>query len=248
VTKQLLIYDSAVPVAASRHGSHSIERSPDYSYSAHINAVPLMAVEFIRAATEYAIVFAESGSEILPAAVLGIRPNENLYVNAEAKWEAKYIPAFIRRYPFVFSIGANRQTVTLCIDESYPGLNREGRGNRLFTDGGNPSVYTEQVLKFLKEYQAHYERTRSFGRRLKELDLLEPMQAQLTTQKGEKFSLGGFMAIPRKKLRALSSEALTALAKTDELELAYLHLYSLRNFTDVKDRFVDLLAEATAAT
>lgn len=238
MAKQLLIYESAVPVSATRHGRMSIESSSNYAFSSEINAVPIMGLEFIRAATEYAIVFAATGEDVLPAVILGIRPNENLYLSASAKWQADYIPAFIRRYPFVFSVGRDARSVTLCIDESHPGLNSEGRGHRLFDDTGKPSKYTEQVLNFLKEYQIHYERTRIFGRRLKELDLLEPMQAQVTTPKGEKLAIGGFMAVPRKKLRALSGEALAMLAKTDELELLYLHLYSMRNFVDVKDRLV----------
>jgi hypothetical protein len=52
------------------------------------------------------------------------------------------------------------------------------------------------------------------------------------------------MAVSRQKLRELSGDALSALAKTDELELLYLHLYSLRNFNDVKDRLVGMLAES----
>ena len=72
------------------------------------------------------------------------------------------------------------------------------------------------------------------------------MQAQVTTPKGEKLSLGGFMAVPRKKLRELKGEALEALAKTDELELLYLHLYSMRNFIDVKDRLIGSAASESA--
>jgi SapC len=136
--------------------------------------------------------------------------------------------------------------VTLCIDEAHPGLNSNGRGQRLFGDDGKPSAYTEQVLKFLKEYQLHYERTRVFGKHLKELGLLESMQAQVTTPKGEKLSLGGFMAVPRRKLRELKGEALEALAKTDELELLYLHLYSTRNFVDVKDRLIGSMSSESA--
>ena len=53
------------------------------------------------------------------------------------------------------------------------------------------------------------------------------------------------MAVNRAKLRDLSGEQLSALAKTDELELLYLHLYSLRNFADMKDRLIGSLpAEA----
>lgn len=239
MTKQLLIYESAVAMSASRHRSMCFDPVANYSFSAGVNAVPLMAVEFIRAATEYAIVFANVGDDVLPATVLGVRPDQNLFLSEDSKWQAKYIPAFIRRYPFVFSAANERKMVTLCIDESHPGLNKEGRGQRLFGDDGKPSAYTEQVLKFLKEYQIHFERTRLFGKRLKELDLLEPTQAQVTTPAGEKLRLGGFMAVPRKKLRALNGEALATLAKTDELELLYLHLYSMRNFNDVKNRLIE---------
>jgi SapC len=242
MAKQLLIYESAVPVSAARHGSMSFEPVANYAFSAGINAVPLMAVEFIRAATEYAIVFAAGGDDVMPAAVLGVRPDQNLYLSADSQWQAKYVPAFIRRYPFVFSASADRKTLTLCIDESHPGLNSAGRGQRLFGDDAKPSPYTEQVLKFLQEYQAHFERTRVFGKKLKDLDLLEPMQAQVTTPKGEKLTLGGFMAVSRAKLRALDGEALASLAKTDELELLYLHLYSMRNFSDVKDRLIGSLS------
>ncbi len=243
MSKQLLIYESAVPVSAARHGKHSVAPAPDFAFSAEVNAVPLMAVEFLRAANEYAIVFTKAGDEVVPAVVLGVRGNQNLYLSADKKWQADYIPAFIRRYPFVFSSSADGKTLTLCIDESHPGVNTEGRGERLFGDDGKPSAYTERVLKFLQEYQAHFERTRAFCKRVNELGLLEPMQAQVTTPKGEKLTLNGFLSVSREKLRALSGEALATLAKTDELELLYLQLHSMRNFNEVKDRLIGTLKE-----
>ena len=246
MTKQLLIYQSAVPVSASRHINVALEPVADYAFSAAINAVPLMAVEFLRAATEYAIVFTQAGEDVIPAVVLGVRGNQNLYMSADQKWQAEYIPAFIRRYPFVFSSSAEGKTLTLCIDESHPGVNREGRGERLFGEDGKPTAYVERVLKFLQEYQAHFERTRQFGRRIMQLGLLEPMQAQVTTPKGEKLSLNGFLSVSRAKLRALDGEALASLAKTDELELLYLQLHSMRNFSDVKDRLIGTLKEDAA--
>ena len=246
MAKQLLIYESAVPITAMRHGRTSFEPIANYGFSAGINAVPLMVVEFMQAATEYAIVFTPVGDDVMPAAVLGVRADQNLYLSADAQWQAKYVPAFIRRYPFVFSASDDKKMLTLCVDESHPGLNGEGRGQRLFNDDGKPSAYVEQVLKFLKDYQAHFERTRAFGKRLKELNLLEPMQAQVTTPAGDKLSLGGFLTVTRSRLRTLSGDALAALAKTDELEMLYLHLYSMRNFNEVKDRFVGSLPQAPA--
>ncbi len=246
MAKQILIYETAVPVSASRHGNVSMQAANDYAFSADVNAVPLMAVEFLSAAHEYAIVFTQAGDDIMPAAVLGVRGKQNLYLSADNHWQAKYIPAFIRRYPFVFSSSADGKTLTLCIDESHPGVNRDGKGERLFTDEGKPTPYVERVLKFLQEYQAHFDRTLKFGRRIKELGLLEPMQAQVTTPKGEKLSLSGFQSVSRQKLRALDGDALASLAKTDELELLYLQLHSMRNFVDVKDRLIGSLKEEDA--
>ena len=247
MAKQLLIYESAHPVNPGRHGGVSIEPGTNYAFSSGVNAVPLMAIEFPRASAEYAIVFTTEGEAVMPAVVLGIRNEQNLYLSADAQWKADYIPAFIRRYPFVFSSNTDGQTLTLCIDESHPGVNREGRGAALFGADGKPTPYVEKVLDFLKDYQSHFERTRQFGRRLKELDLLEPMQANVTTPKGDKLTLGGFLAVSRDKLRALDGDVLQQLAKNDELELLYMHLASMRNFNQVKDRLIGTLTDESAA-
>jgi len=243
MSKQLLIYESAVPISASRHGHHSIAPAPDFSFSAETNAVPLMGVEFLQAAAEYAIVFTKAGDDVMPVVVLGVRGNQNLYLSSEKKWAADYIPAFIRRYPFVFSSSADGKTLTLCVDESHSGVNNEGRGERLFGADAKPTPYVERVLKFLQQYQAHFERTRAFCKRVQDLGLLEPMQAQVTTPNGEKLSLNGFLSVSREKLRNLDAESLVALARTDELELLYLQLHSMRNFNEVKDRLIGTLKE-----
>jgi len=235
---QMLIYETAVPVSANRHADACVEAQGDYNFSREVNAVPLMAVEFPAAAAEYAIVF--TGDEnIMPAAILGMRGKQNLYLDEAGAWQAKYLPAFIRRYPFVFSASADNSTFTLCVDESYAGFNREGRGQAFFADG-KATPYVDNVLKFLQEYQAQFQRTQAFCKKLKELDLFEPMQAQVTLAGGGKLSLTGFMAVSREKLKALSGEQLAELAKNDGLELLYLHLYSMRNFSVIKDRLVVL--------
>jgi hypothetical protein len=97
-------------------------------------------------------------------------------------------------------------------------------------------------MKFLQEYQAHFDRTRRFGKRLQELSLLEPMQLTVTTPAGTKQALGGFLGVQRERLRNLGGDALASLARTDELELLFLHLHSLRNFNEVKDRYIGALA------
>ncbi len=238
MSKQLMIYETAVPVSSGRHGKCFVEASDNYAFTRQVNSIPLTAVEFPAAAAEYAIVFAAAGEEVLPVAILGARRNENLYLSADDRWQASYIPAFVRRYPFVFSPSEDKKSFILCVDEAYPGVNFEGRGQPLFTEDGKPSAYTDRVLKFLQQYQAQFLRTQAFCKKLRELDLLESMQAEFTLGSGEKTALSGFKVASRKRLKALSGEALAELAKSDELELIYLHLQSMRNFDVVKDRLV----------
>jgi hypothetical protein len=235
VSTQLLIYEDAVPMSQARHGKWSVEVGTDYRFSRTINSAPLMAVEFPNAASEYPIVFAGTEDAVLPAVILGVR-GENLYLTNDGAWQGKYVPAFIRRYPFVFASVDEGKTFTLCIDEKFKGLNREGRGQRLFTDDSKPTPYVDNVLKFLQQYQVEFARTRAFCKKLKDLNLLEPMQAQVNLDSGEKMFLTGFSAVNRARLKTLSSSALAELSQSDELELIYLHLFSMRNFAGIKER------------
>lgn len=238
MSTQLLIYETAVPVSSGRHGKCSVEAGNNYAFARNVNSIPLMAVEFPQAAPEYAIVFAANGENVVPVVILGARQNENLYLSADHQWKAQYIPAFVRRYPFVFSSSADGQTFTLCVDEAFPGLNYQGRGKALFDAEGKPTAYVDNVLKFLQEYRAQFMRTEAFCKKLQAHGLLEPMQAQFTLADGEKMSIAGFSVVNRDKLKGLSAETLLELARTDELELIYLHLQSMRNFTAVKDKLV----------
>jgi SapC len=113
---QLMIYETAVPVSHARHGNWSLEVGTNYAFCRNIKSVPVMAAEFASAALEYAVVFGGTGDAVMPVTVLGVRTNENLYVTKDGGWHANYIPAFVRRYPFVFASGDESKTFTLCID------------------------------------------------------------------------------------------------------------------------------------
>ena len=247
MTKQLLIYEQVVPINKDKHLNLSIKSEANYSFARSINSLPLTAVEIPSAAGEYTIVFTgnQENNLIMPSLILGVRNDENLYVNETGQWEAKYIPAFIRRYPFVFSSGNEGKNFTLCIDEKFAGCNQDGAGERLFDSQGEQTQYLKNILGFLQEYQAHFQRTQIFCQKLKDLDLFEPMQANVTLKSGKKISLGGFMVISREKLKQLSDEQLAGLVRADELELIYLHLQSVRNFAQIVERLLPTVAQTS---
>jgi hypothetical protein len=236
VATQQLFYRTVVPVSPERHRDWSVKAGESYAFAAQVNAVPLTAVEFAPAAAEYPIVFAGIDQDVMPMAVLGVRQNENLCLDAGARWRGRYVPAFVRRYPYVFSQGGDGTTLTLNIDETFEGCNRAGRGERLFDADGAQTQYLQAVLGFLQDYQRHFLRTQAYAARLKELDLLQPMQAQFTFAGGEQRALSGFMVVDREKLKALAPDVVADMLAKDELECTFLHLASLRHFQDMLER------------
>lgn len=247
MTTQLMFYAKATPVSSRQHGDLYVKTGKDFSFASTVNSVPLTAVEFRRAVPEYAVVFAGNEDAVMPLAILGVEADKNNFVNDDGIWDAKYVPAFVRRYPFVFSSSNDGETFTLCIDDSYRGCNRDGRGERLFDAEGERTQYLQTVLSFVNEYQAQFQRTRAFCSRLRELDLLQPMQAQFTLPGGAQKQLTGFMVVDRSKLKELDDAILAKMARNDELELIYLHLQSLQNFTAMLERTQQPASGAAAA-
>lgn len=248
MTQQLLIYNEVKSISFATHGDLSIKATGEFGFARQLNSVPLLASEIPQAAAEYPVVFAGEGDQVVPVAVLGLRERENLFVDAAGQWTGRYVPAFLRRYPFVFSTVDQGNTLTLCVDETYAGCNRDNRGERLFDADGEQTRYLKSTLDFLKQYQIQFERTRAFCGRLKQLDLLEPMAAEFTLPDGGRRSLGGFLAVKREKLRALSAESLQQLALTDELELAYVQQQSMQHFARILERVVPTRADDAVPT
>lgn len=245
---QLLFYENAVPVSSDRHKKLSVKTGANYKFAEKVNSVPLTAIEFGQAAVEYPIVFSGNSETVMPCAILGATATKNLFVKDDGTWGGKYVPAFVRRYPFVFAQDEGGKQLILHIDESFEGCNKDDKGERLFDSEGNQTQYLKNVLAFLQDYQQRFNRTQLFCKRLLELDLLRPMEAQFNLPSGERQSLSGFQTVDREKLKAVSNEDLGTMMRTDELECLFLHLSSLRHFGSIAERFSldgDTDAEAT---
>jgi hypothetical protein len=245
VTKELLIYNRATPVRAQAHQGKSISPLAHFHFAAEVNSVPIVAAEFAAAAADMSVVFAGTETAVMPAVLLGLEQNQNSFVAPDGRWTGRYVPAFLRRYPFVFASSEGSDDLTLCIDESYDGLNEEGRGERLFDADGNRSLYLNGVLDFAVQYQAQYERTRIFCDRLVAHNLLESVVASFTDETGAQKRLTGFFRINRDRLKAIDPDLLAQMFANDELELCFIHLASLANIDRLAGRAA---APAAAAT
>lgn len=229
---QPLFYKKVVPLNKEKHRKLSLSLVDNFNHTKKTNSVYIAAVEFPKASKEYPIVFAKSAdNEIFPMAILGLKDNENLFVGKKGEWLANYIPAYVRRYPFILASGTDKSGTefAVCIDEGYAGFNSKNKGRKLFDDDGKESELLQQTLKFLQEYQSHIQFTKVFCNNINKLGLLEPMQAKAEFKGGKKLALRGFMGVNRERLKDIEPTKLSELLKAGHMELIYAHLNSLDN-------------------
>jgi hypothetical protein len=229
MTKQQLYYERAVPVSAEKHRDWSLEARTSYAFAAQSSAVPIIIAEFPTAAHDYGIVFTGTGERVHPVVILGLKPDENLFVDEAGNWTGNYIPAFVRRYPFMFAKSPDGSQFFLCIDEAYDGWNQAGKGQPLFDAEGKQTEFLRKMMRFVTEYQGVANATSVFCQQIQDLDLLDPMTARFKLPSGQDAQLSGFRAINRDKLKELSGDKLSELMKSGALDLVYAHLLSLRN-------------------
>ena len=233
----LLFYDNPIALNSKTHLNLRIKPTEDgLKFSRKTNSVLLAGTEFPEACKHFPIVFAKAaGNLVLPMALLGFRDLENLFVGASGRWEGEYVPAYVRRYPFVLARTGDGKKFTVCIDETYPGFGAD-EGQPLFNASGEPTDYLKSVLAFLQDYQAQLERTDSFLKTLREFDLLMDVAANVNLPGGKRYSMAGLMMVDERKLKALPDEKILRLFHSGELALVYNHLISIGNFTHLLNR------------
>jgi hypothetical protein len=226
----VLFYSKPEPLSAELHGglgADPVERP--YGFVAQTNLVPVMVTEFAPAALSYPVIFV--GENKQPVAVMGLRTGENLFVSTEGEFRAEaYIPAYVRRYPFVFANDDVQQRMILCVDRAAPFI-KEGGATPLFVDG-QPSPYVEQAMDFCNNFEQERQRTESFLALLKDLDLFDTREAVFTPRNADGSAaapqkIAEYFAVSEDKLKALPAGKLAELRDNGALGQIYAHLLSL---------------------
>lgn len=239
----MLIYDRVVPLNRETHRRLRIRTAQHNArFAASLNSVPVATIEFPAAANEYAIVFAKlANGDFLPAVLVGLRSQQNLYVDENARWRRGYVPAFLRQYPFVLAEDADTGTVTVCVDLAYDGLS-EDEGEPLFGEDGGDTESLTRAVNFLQELHGEFKRTAAFAAKIKELDLLEEKVIRFGNPDQPQAELNGVYAVSEEKLMKLTDAQLPELFRTGVLGLIYTHLLSMRNL----ERLSELAQQAPA--
>ncbi len=238
--KQLLFYKDVAALSPEHQGHWKARVPQDFRFAAGTNSVPLLLPEIADAAREYPVAFVKTGeNNFLLACLLGLREDENLCVDSETgRWTGRYLPAFIRRYPFLISETPAKEYI-VCFDQaatSLVGPNIEGEA--LFADG-QPTAYTKQIMGFLDTFRVQAEDSARWARQMHDLGLLEAVSADARMTNGERYVLNGIYMVSEKKLHALPAMEIQSLFARGDLARIHAHLLSLGHFS----RLIEQLAE-----
>jgi hypothetical protein len=225
-----LFFNDLLPLNSNDHKSWKSKKFDDVKFLGKVHAVPLTVDEFIDGQRTYPIVFS-SGEDPVPLALMGLNEGVNTFVDDEGKlMDNAYIPAYARRYPFILArLRPDSDELSLCFDPTAGVVGDHKEGNELFTEAGEPSDYTKNVLDFCQKFEESGARTKAFVEQLKALDLLMDGEIAITQNDNpdKPFIYRGFRMVDEKKLRELTGEKVEELHKNGILMLIHAHLFSL---------------------
>ena len=220
-----LFYKNPTPLDAKLHATLALKKDFGFGFTKGVNAVPVNLIEFPQICHYYPIAFAPDDTGT-PVAIMGLRDNENLFLNAKNEWdEDTYIPAYIRRYPFIFSEMPGNDQLSLCIDLD-PSVTQEGGEQKFFDAEGKPSQLSQNALEFCKSYHAAAQHTIEFGKAIAAAGLLVDRNAEIVVGPGKKINFSGFRIIDEAKLAELDDKTFNEWRKKNWLPFIYAHLFS----------------------
>jgi hypothetical protein len=241
ISGNVLFYSKPEPLAPELHSKLGVKRMDGpFKFAKAGHAIPLTVGEFPVAAVTGPIIFV--GDEKLPLSVMGLNAGDNMFVRDDGLFEpGVYIPAYVRRYPFVYANDDANQQMVLCVDRGAEFV-VEGGDMPFFERDGQPSEYVKNCMEFCNNFEQERQRTVSFVELLKSLDLFELKTATFQPPPGPDGQqppaqkIAEYYGVSEDKLNKLPADKLTELRDNGALGQIYAHLLSLVGW----DRLISL--------
>jgi hypothetical protein len=230
-----LFYGNLEPLSSNLHPNHRARQANEAKFLTTAHAIPITVDEFVSTQRHCPIVFS-TGESPVPLALMGLNEGVNVFVDADGKLinNDVYIPAYVRRYPFMLArLAPDAEELSLCFDPTSELVGEFEDGNALFDDG-KPSETTNQILKFCEEFELSAQRTNAFMQDLKEAGLLMDGEVSIQPSGSEQpFIYRGFQMVNEEKLRELRGDELRKMNQNGMLALVLAHLFSMSMVRDI---------------
>jgi hypothetical protein len=224
-----LFYKDLMPLNSRDHGEWRARSVDKAEWLDNQHAIPLTVEEFPIAQRDFPIIFS-AGDNPVPLALMGLNEGINVFFDENGTpLGDHYIPAYIRRYPFLLArLQPDKEEMSLCFDPTAGVLGEFDEGEKMFVDG-QASEHTKGVLDFCEKFEEAGARTQAFVEELTKADLL--MEGEVAIQQSDKpdtpYVYRGFKMVNQDKLRELDGEKVKEWHSFGLMPLIYAHLFSL---------------------
>jgi SapC protein len=230
-----LFYNAIEPLNATQHGNMKVRAIQTMPQVGQTHAIPVTVDEFTLVQRHYPIVFA-IGDNAVPIALMGLNEGVNVFLDKDGRATdpGLYMPAYIRRYPFLLArLRPDSDELSLCFDPTAGAVGEFDEGEPLF-DGEQPSEATKAILQFCEQFEAAGQRTSAFLDDVNKADLLMDGEVAIQPEGFEQpFVYRGFRMVDEEKLRDLRGDELRKMNQSGMLALIHAHLFSLSEMRGV---------------
>lgn len=206
------------------------------AFGDNVGSTLTFPTEFADVHREYPILFQKNPDtgKFQSVVLLGLKSDENLFLDEPGGWKANYIPAVIERGPFLIGFqdqsrdGGSERTPVIHVDMEHPRIS-ETEGEAVFLDHGGLSPYLEKISKILNRIYDGMQISDAMFAAFAELDLIEPVNLEIELNDREVYRLHGNYTIHQEKLANLRGADLERLNRSGFLRCAFLAVESLGN-------------------
>lgn len=230
VTGKMFLYERPELLMKEKHGNLALKPAAQpFGFAAKARAIPLTLSEIPTAMKDYPVIFLSKEQPQL-LAVTGLYDDFNLFVDEQGGWEQnRYIPGYVRRYPFGLASETNGERMAIVIDRGFEGLGPDGE-TPLFNNG-EPTAQTQAAIDFCKNYERDRQMTEQFVKSLNEMELIQPQTAQYTpTGATEPVNFAQYFGVDEQRLNGLDKDKVADLHSRGVLPLLYAMLMSMGNW------------------
>jgi hypothetical protein len=235
-----LLYNALDALNSGQHGSMKLKKAYTLPQVGQTHAIPVTVEEFTIVQRHFPIIFS-AGENPIPLALLGLNEGVNTFFDADGRPIEKdvYIPAYLRRYPFLLAkLRPDSDELSLCFDPTVGAVAEDGDGQPLF-EGDQPSEVTKAILAFCEQFETAGQRTQAFMEELLKSGLLMDGEVAIQPEGAEQpFLYRGFRMVDEEKLRELRGDELRKMNQNGMLPAIYAHLFSLGQIREVFARQV----------
>ena len=218
------LYSSVDLLHREKHKNLRIRSDIGWKFSKALSTVPLTVREFVAASRAAPVVFLQTEEGYTSVFLTGLTPGQNGLVQEDGSWVSNsYIPAYLRRYPFIVidtDIGKR-----MGLDPNAKHF-AKSKGEPLFESNKECEALVK-MRDLCIAFDEAWAATQAFLKSLETENVLVPGQVTFKTDVDGERKFNGFHIVDFQKVEALEDSKVAEWQKKGWLEALYAHRASL---------------------